>query len=961
GDYVKTYTAANGCDSTVTLHLTINNSVTHQFSVTACDSYTWDGTNYTTSGDYQKTYTAANGCDSTVTLHLTINNSTTHQFSVTACDSYTWDGTNYTTSGDYVKIYTAANDCDSTVTLHLTINNSTTHQFSVTACDSHTWDGTNYTTSGDYVKIFTAANGCDSTITLHLTIFATPIVPICDITPNTVCSGTPDGSIMVTSPIGAEYEYSINNIDYQTDTDFNNLAAGEYNVTVRSVGTTCSNSSTIVVSSTQELPIVTASSNSPLCEGATLQLTGGEAIAGYTYEWAGANNFNNNILSPEINNITLAATGTYTLTVTGTNGCSNSNSTYVIINPTKHHEFSDTSCDEYVWNGIIYNASGDYSQTLQTDNGCDSTVTLHLTMYSTYETTDNLTICESQLPYTWNGFNFTEAGIQTVTLSTVNGCDSVVIINLTVNQSYYNEESGEICDSETYVWGNHNINIGFLTVGTHIIWDSLSTTNGCDSVYKLTLAINSTYAIIDNVTICQSELPYYYAPADTTFQVGTPPLSIIHYPLSTIHGCDSVITLQLTIDTICSELQTQIIPIVKGWSSISSYLAVNDTVTFEGVFENSGMQWVFDPTFGSGIVIIQNPYVNPSISLLVGVNSGTTPWVNKIGYTIYSNEANLSFAIEGLLLEDMQANITAGSWGLIPVLSEYAVNMTDILDDISGLDDSDIIYISSLSTSFMYAAGMVISSSLASLQPGLAYSVYSTKAFTIDYAAYGDKAVTANDSYMPATPWTTAAVNPNYHVIFADAKALHSMSDYIEIGDVVAAFSSTGLCVGQGYYNGEEGLCIKIYGDDAMTEEVDGMTAGEEISFKLYRPTTGETLDIVFEWSSEKAMFGNAAYQTKAFSKIIGVKNITGVEDCNSLNINIYPNPTTGNVYIAANANIKSISVYNSVGALVETMCTSSLQNATTIDLSRYSAGIYMLTITTEEGGSVIKKVVVSQ
>ncbi|MDD3914317.1 MAG: C10 family peptidase, partial [Bacteroidales bacterium] len=57
-------------------------SVYYQFSVTACNSYTWDGTNYTTSGDYQKTYTAANGCDSTVTLHLTINNSVTHQFSI---------------------------------------------------------------------------------------------------------------------------------------------------------------------------------------------------------------------------------------------------------------------------------------------------------------------------------------------------------------------------------------------------------------------------------------------------------------------------------------------------------------------------------------------------------------------------------------------------------------------------------------------------------------------------------------------------------------------------------------------------------------------------------------------------------------------------------------------------------------------------------------------------------------
>ncbi|MDD3152595.1 MAG: T9SS type A sorting domain-containing protein, partial [Bacteroidales bacterium] len=483
---------------------------------------------------------------------------------------------------------------------------------------------------------------------------------------------------------------------------------------------------------------------------------------------------------------------------------------------------------------------------------------------------------------------------------------------------------------------------------------NLTISSGDETSYKIEINTGTT-VVVSFVSgswndECSFDI-YYENSGDIIYESsGTPQAGI---------QCDFVCSCGTASVVICP--QTQIIPISQGWSNISSYLAVNDTITFEDVFENSGMQWIFDPTFSSGIVIIQNPYVNPSISLLVGVNSGTTPWVNRIGYTIYSNEANLSFTIEGLLLEDMQTNITAGSWGLIPVLSEYAVNMTDILDDISGLDDSDIIYISSLSNSFMYAAGMVVSSSLASLQPGLAYSVYSTKAFTIDYAAYGNKAVTANDSYMPATPWTTATVNPNYHVIFADTKTLQSMSDYIEIGDVVAAFNSNGLCVGQGYYNGEEGLCIKVYGDDAMTEEIDGMTAGEEISFKLYRPTTGKTLDIVFEWSSEKSMFGNAAYQAKAFSKIIGVKNITGVEDYNSLNVNIYPNPTTGEVNIAANANIKSISVYNSVGALVETMCTSSPQNAATIDLSRYSAGIYMLTITTEEGVSVIKKVVVAR
>ncbi|MDD3153017.1 MAG: T9SS type A sorting domain-containing protein, partial [Bacteroidales bacterium] len=129
-------------------------------------------------------------------------------------------------------------------------------------------------------------------------------------------------------------------------------------------------------------------------------------------------------------------------------------------------------------------------------------------------------------------------------------------------------------------------------------------------------------------------------------------------------------------------------------------------------------------------------------------------------------------------------------------------------------------------------------------------------------------------------------------------------------------------------------------------------------SFKIYRPATGEISDVNFEWSSEKAMYGDATYISKGFSNIKGIKSITGIEDYNNLNVSIYPNPTSGEVNVTANANIKSISVHNSVGALVETMCTSSLQQTTTIDISRYASGVYMLTITTVDGSKVIKKVV---
>ncbi len=170
GNYENYFITPAGCDSIVTLHLTINKSVATEFSETACDSYTWQGETYTASGDYEKTFPMASGCDSIVTLHLTILKSVATEFSETACDSYTWQGETYTASGDYEKTFQMTSGCDSLVTLHLTIMKSVATEFNATECDSYTWLGETYTESGNYERHLTTAAGCDSLVTLHLTI-----------------------------------------------------------------------------------------------------------------------------------------------------------------------------------------------------------------------------------------------------------------------------------------------------------------------------------------------------------------------------------------------------------------------------------------------------------------------------------------------------------------------------------------------------------------------------------------------------------------------------------------------------------------------------------------------------------------------------------------------------------------------------------------------------------------------
>ena len=148
-------------------------------TVTACDSFDWDGMTYDSTGMYTNVYTDLNGCDSTVTLDLTINNSSSSTVTVAACDSFDWDGMTYDSTGLYTNVYTDLNGCDSTVTLDLTIHESPNDAQVIQNGDtlsvivstgtppySFLWN-TNETTqsiipdsSGTYWCIVTDTNGC---------------------------------------------------------------------------------------------------------------------------------------------------------------------------------------------------------------------------------------------------------------------------------------------------------------------------------------------------------------------------------------------------------------------------------------------------------------------------------------------------------------------------------------------------------------------------------------------------------------------------------------------------------------------------------------------------------------------------------------------------------------------------------------------------------------------------------
>ncbi|MEZ4721875.1 MAG: T9SS type A sorting domain-containing protein [Flavobacteriales bacterium] len=175
GIYMDTITNLAGCDSFMTIDLTINNSSNGVLVTQACDSMVSPSGNYvwTESGTYIDTLVNSFGCDSFLLVTLTVNSTQYVNQAVSACDSYELPGGNVvTTGGVYIDTLMTTGGCDSIITTDLTINSSSVTNISETACNSYLWvvNGQTYTSSGQYQGVLTSSTGCDSTVIMDLVI-----------------------------------------------------------------------------------------------------------------------------------------------------------------------------------------------------------------------------------------------------------------------------------------------------------------------------------------------------------------------------------------------------------------------------------------------------------------------------------------------------------------------------------------------------------------------------------------------------------------------------------------------------------------------------------------------------------------------------------------------------------------------------------------------------------------------
>ncbi len=233
-------------------------------------------------------------------------------------------------------------------------------------------------------------------------------------------------------------------------------------------------------------PVVTA--DTLICYGGTARFNASSATAGVNYLWGGPNNYRSTNANTSVRNARERDTGTYTV-VAILNGCPSPPAIvpFRVVFPVDGDTIPVEICRGGTYN--FYNQQltdvGIYAHTLPgtASNGCDSITYISLSYTTPPQDTVSASICQGS-NYDFNGASVTYPGFYTDTIKTNEGCDSVVVLHLTVNPATRDTLTVSMCQGETYSFAGKSL----TESGEYI--DSVKTEAGCDSVLVLRLTVH---------------------------------------------------------------------------------------------------------------------------------------------------------------------------------------------------------------------------------------------------------------------------------------------------------------------------------------------------------------------------------------------------------------------------------------------------------------------------------------
>ena len=248
---------------------------------------------------------------------------------------------------------------------------------------------------------------------------------------------------------------------------------------------------------------------------------------------------------------------------TVTYGCDSLRTLDLEVRATTTGDTVANHCDQFTWYGTTYTASTETPTHLSTNAAnCDSTTTLHLTIRYSSTGTEVDTIVQNSLPFSYHDSIFTDSiSHATVIFPNSVQCDSIVDYTLFV---YWNVDTtlyDTVCnDALPLAWNNVTFDTANAVSHTSIlVRDTIFTAHtGADSLITMRLTVHPLYDHHTHTEICDNQ---QYLFGDSIF-LGSDGTTEHLDSLLSIHGCDSLSTLHLTVhptfdhhhyDTVCTQ------------------------------------------------------------------------------------------------------------------------------------------------------------------------------------------------------------------------------------------------------------------------------------------------------------------------------------------------------------------------------------------------------------------------
>jgi hypothetical protein len=294
-------------------------------------------------------------------------------------------------------------------------------------------------------------------------------------------------------------------------------------------------------------------------------------------------------------------------------------------------------------------------------------------------------------------------------------------------------------------------------------------------------------------------------------------------------------------------------------------------------------------------------------------------------------------------------NITLpAGWSLLPVISQCNVDVEDLFSPVV----SDLEIVKDIAGAGVYWPQMNINT-IGELLPGKAYFVKMSEAGIVDFTDFtpipafplegeGDGRRTGSPLLLKEKgPGVEVIKTPSTHTIAILPEALKGF----EPGTIIAACDQNGNCFGAAAYS-HENLSLTVFGDDPTTEEKDGFNKGEVIIFKNLSGL--ENLTGLHPTFDQSLSHTDGLFTENGLSAITGFKFTTGISENSFSNaIHIYPNPSSGEIFIEGFEPGSTITIMDMQGQEVfeKTLLENDVQQ---IGLEHLDPGAYMVIIKNE-------------